>query len=149
MTALQWSSACRDWQDRIVTGEPLIPFQPLFPEQAEAGLRIFRDLRIVDAAGSPTIGEACRPWVHQFAAQIFGSYDAETGRRLIRYFFLLVSKKNSKSSIAAGIMLTALLRNWRMSGEYYILAPTKEVADNSYYPARDMVNADEELKAIL
>jgi phage terminase large subunit-like protein len=149
MAVKDWSTACVDWGERIVSGDPLIPFDPLFEEEAEAGLRIFRDLRIVDAAGSPTIGEACRPWVHQFAGQIFGSYDAEAGRRLIRYFFLLVSKKNSKSTIAAGIMLTALLRNWRLSGEYYILAPTKEVADNSYYPARDMVNADEELKAIL
>ena len=149
MAVKDWSTACVDWRERIVSGDPLIPFDPLFEEEAEAGLRIFRDLRIVDAAGSPTIGEACRPWVHQFAGQIFGSYDAEAGRRLIRYFFLLVSKKNSKSTIAAGIMLTALLRNWRLSGEYYILAPTKEVADNSYFPARDMVNADEELKAIL
>jgi phage terminase large subunit-like protein len=149
MPAIEWSTACPTWRDRIIKGDPLIPFAPLFPSEAEAALQIFRDLRIVDAAGSPTIGEACRPWVHQFASHVFGSYDAEEGRRLIRYFFLLVSKKNSKSTVAAGIMLTALLRNWRMSGEYYILAPTKEVADNSYFPARDMVNADEELKTIL
>lgn len=149
MALLEWSTACSNWRERIVSGQPLIPFQPLFQAEADAALEIFRDLRIVDAPGSPTIGEACRPWVHDFAGQIFGSYDAEAGRRLIRYFFLLVSKKNSKSTVAAGIMLTALLRNWRMSGEYYILAPTKEVADNSYFPARDMVNADEELKTIL
>ena len=95
---LTWSTACLDWQERIVAGDSLIPFAPLFPEEAEAALRIFRDLRIVDAPRSPTIGEACRPWVHDFASQVFGSYDAEAGRRLIRYFFLLVSKKNSKST---------------------------------------------------
>jgi phage terminase large subunit-like protein len=144
-----WSTAVPDWQDRIVKGESLIPFPPLFHDEAEAALKIFRTLKLVDVAGGPAIGDVGRAWLMDFAAQVFGSYDAAAGRRLIRYFFLLISKKNAKSTLAAGVMLTALLRNWRMSGEYYILAPTKEVADNSYVPARDMVNADEELQTIL
>lgn len=146
---LEWSTSCPDWEERIAEGRSLIPFDPLFPEEAKAALDIFNGLRIVDAPGSPTMGEACLPWIPDFVSHIFGSYDAATGRRLIRYFFKLVAKKNAKSTTAAGIMVTALLRNWRQSGEYYILAPTKEIADNSFFPARDMVLADPELKQIL
>lgn len=144
-----WSTACPDWEQRIVERRSLIPFPPLFPDEAEAALAILRDLKIVDAIGSPTIGEACRDWFFEWAAAIFGAYDAETGRRLINEFFLLISKKNSKSTGAAGIMLTALLRNWRRSAEFIILAPTIEVAKNSAEPAMDMVNEDPQLSKLL
>ena len=126
----------------------MIPFAPLFPSEAEAAMEVFRALRIVDVAGSPTIGECCEPWIMDFAAAVFGSYDAETGRRLIREYMLLVSKKNTKSTIAAAIMMTALIRNWRKSAEFLILAPTVEVANNCFQPARDMVKADDDLEAL-
>ncbi len=144
-----WTTGLPDWEARIVARQSLIPCSPLFPAEAEKAMAILRELRIVDAPGSPTIGEACRPWALDFARSIFGAYDEEAGRRLIRYFFLLVAKKNAKSTLAAAIMLTALLRNWRSSAEFLILAPTIEVAGNSFLPARDMIRADEELSDLL
>lgn len=151
-----WSTACLDWKERIVNRQSLVTFDALFPDEAEAALSIFRDLILVDVPGRPTIGECCLPWVYDLPRILFGSYDAEgisdpanLGRRLIRYFLLHVAKKNTKSTLAAGVMVTALLRNWRESGEFYILAPTKEVADNSFFPARDMIRADEELLKLL
>nr|WP_205762436.1 terminase large subunit [Magnetospirillum aberrantis] len=121
----------------------------MFPAEAAAARAIFDSLRIADVAGCPTIGESCREWVFQFCDAIFGAYDHETGRRLIQEFFLMIAKKNSKSTIAAGIMTTALCRNWREEGEFYVLAPTKEVADNCFKPASSMVAKDEELSDLI
>ncbi len=144
-----WSTACPDWAERIVQRRSLIPFAPLFPEEAKAALAVFDSLRMVDIPGSPTLGEVSRPWSRDLVAALFGAYDPNSGRRLIQYFFELVAKKNAKSSKASGIMMTALLRNWRTSGEFTILAPTKEIADNSFGPALDMVRADNELNKLL
>jgi phage terminase large subunit-like protein len=144
---VDWSTACPGWEARLIAGESIIP-PPIYPDQAEQALAIFKELRVVDLPGKPTFGECSEQWVFDFVAAIFGAYDADTGRQLIREFFLLISKKNTKSTIAAGIMLTAVILCWRDEEEHLILAPTKEVADNSFKPAAGMVRADDELSAL-
>ncbi|WP_312804208.1 terminase large subunit [Atlantibacter hermannii] len=140
----QWSTACTDWEACLVAGESIIP-PPIFPDQAEQALGIFRELRVSDLPGKPTFGECSEEWVFDFVKAIFGGYEADTGNQLIREYGLLISKKNTKSTIAAGIMLTALILCWREDEEHLILAPTKEVADNSFKPAAGMIRADDEL----
>ena len=140
-----WSTACPDWQERIIAGKSLIPFPPLYQESAEMALRIFKQLRLVDVPGEPMMGEVTREWVYEFVAAIFGAYEPTSGIRLIQEFFLLISKKNMKSTLAAGVMLTALILNWRKEAEFFIIAPTVEVANNSFKPAKAMIRADEEL----
>lgn len=144
---MDWSTACPEWEERIVNRESLVPVGALFPEQAADALDVFNNLRLVDATGSPLMGETCLPWVIDIVTALFGAHDVEAGRRHITNYFVMLAKKNGKSSTAAAIMLTALIMNTRPSGEYIILAPTKEAADNAYKPIRDMIKADDDLKA--
>ncbi|WP_112177178.1 terminase large subunit [Paraburkholderia unamae] len=146
---MEWSTACPDWETRIVRRESLIACPPLFPAVADEAWALCSEFRLTDVMGQPLLGEASLPWLRDFVQAVFGAEDPDTGRRHINEFMLMVSKKNAKSTIAAAIMLCALLMNWRQSAELLILSPTKEIADNSYKPIRDFIKADDELSAML
>ncbi|AXY57280.1 terminase large subunit [Acinetobacter chinensis] len=146
---LNWTTACPDWEERIVKGRSLIPCKPLYQDVADVALKAFNALKVVDVMDSPEMGGIVRDWVTEFVAVIFGAYNTSTRRRLINEYFLLIPKKNTKSTIAAFIMLTAFILNSRRSAELIILAPTKEVAENSFNPIRDAIEADPELNEMM
>lgn len=142
------STSCLDWERRIVARESLIPFPPAYPDLAAEAWEICGGFRLVDVTGQPLLRDSSLAWIREFIEAIFGSESPE-GRRQINEFLLMVSKKNAKSTIAAAVMLCALIMNWRASAELLILSPTKEIADNSYKPIRDFIKADPELEAQL
>lgn len=156
----KWSTACPDWRDRFREGRSLIPCGALFPAHAEKAMGVFRSLYAVDVQNPkgtigedglpvpPTYGEISREWILEIAEAILGSYDEETGERLIREALIKVPKKNWKSGVAAGLMLTLMVMNWRASNEAGIIAPTKDTADNVFKPMRDAIEADPELSAV-
>lgn len=146
---MSYTTACPDWERRIVARESLITSPPLFPDVAAEAWDMIGGFRLVDVVGQPLVRDASLPWSRELVEAIFGAEDPATGRRLINEFFLMVSKKNAKSTTAAEIMLGALMLNWRQSAELLILSPTKEIADNAYKPIRDFIKADPELEAML
>jgi len=140
---MEWSTARLDWEVRIAEGKSIIPDGlPIDDERAQKALRIFKRLRVTDIPGQPTLGDICPDWIFDLVRVVFGAFDSTAKRQLIREFLVLIAKKNAKSTIAAGIMITALIMNERAMGEYLILAPTKDVADNSFLPAYGMIKAD-------
>lgn len=142
-----WSVAVPDWEARIREGRSLIPDGlPLFEDQRAKAIRIFDRLRIPDVHGQPLNREAMRDWLREIVGVLFGSYDAETRQRLIQELFLLVPKKNSKSSGAAAIMMVAMIMNERPMAEALLIAPTKQIANISFSQAAGIIKADEELK---
>ena len=46
-----WQTSCPDWEKRIVAGETLISNGPIFPDQADVALSIFKELILVDVPG--------------------------------------------------------------------------------------------------
>lgn len=139
--------ACLDWEDRLKKGKSIIP-EPLFADSANQGLEVFKRLRVGDLPGKPTFGECSGQWVFDFVRAVFGAYEAKTGIQHINEYGLLIAKKNTKSTIAAGIMMASLLTSWRSNEEHLIIAPTKEVAENSFVPACMMVDADPTLRKL-
>ncbi len=144
----RWVTACSDWKDRIVSKTRLIPDLPLFEDEAERALRVFKRLRVPDIIGTPTYGEACDEWVFDFVRAVFGSFDFEKRRRMIREFFLLVPKKNGKSSMAAAIIVTAAILNMRPEAELLLIAPTKKIADIAFKQCLGIIKLDNELTAL-
>ena len=139
-----WDFACPDWADRLAAGKCLAPDLPLNDAEADRAVGIFNKLRLPDVVGTPTLGEAAGDWIRDSVVRpLFGSID-EDGVRRVSEVFVLVPKKNSKTTNAAAIMVTALIMNNRPNAEYLLFGPTQEIAALSLQQAAGMIKADTE-----
>ncbi len=145
---MTWSTAVPDWGERILSGRSLIPTLPLFEAEAERALRIFKRLRVPDIIGRPAMAEAGASWFFDLVSVVFGSYDPAANVRAISEYFILVPKKNGKSSYSAPLAITALIVNRRPAAEFLIVAPTKRIADISFRQAELTIRADPALEAL-
>lgn len=81
------------------------------------------------------------PWQVFIIASIFGWLDGESKRRRFRVADLFVPRKNSKSTMAAGIGLYMLSADSEFGAEVYSGATTEDQAYEVFEPARKMAAA--------
>lgn len=141
-----WDLSCPDWADRLRRGKSLVP--PNLPLNLVAGERavaVFNKLRLADVPGTPTMAEAGGDWFRDIVRALWGALDPITRARAIRELFLLVPKKNSKTTNGALLMLTALLLNERPNASLIMTAPVHDVAQLAFDAARGAIELDDVL----
>ena len=139
-----WDFACPDWVERLKAGESLVPDLPLNERRANKAVGMFNMLRLPDVAGTPTMAEAAGEWIRDCVRALFGSLD-DQGVRHVPEMLIMVPKKNSKTTNAAAIMVTALLMNERPKAEFLLFGPTQEIAALALQQAIGMLKADGQL----
>lgn len=139
---MSWNLACPDWEDRLRSGRSLVPDLPLDLARGNRAVAIFNKLRLADVPGTPTMAEAGGDWFRDVVRALFGSLDSVTRQRMIRELFLLVPKKNSKTTNGALLMLTALLLNERPNGSLIMTAPVQDVAQLAFDAAAGAIALD-------
>jgi phage terminase large subunit-like protein len=117
-------------------------------ERAARAIRVFKRFKLPDVIGTPTFGDACGEWFIDILTALFGSYDPAIGRRLVQEAFLLLPKKNSKSTNGAGLILTAALITHRPAAEFVLIAPTKEIAEISFGQIQGMIKLNPRLDSM-
>lgn len=149
IAAPAWRFACPDWQDRLAAGRSLMPDLPLDPVRSAKAVALCNRLRLPDVEGMPTMAEAGGDWFREIVAAVFGSLDPSTNRRQVPGVFLMVPKKNGKTTYSAAFMVVALLLNRRPAAQFALFGPTQEVADLAFAAAKGMIEADPEIAALL
>jgi phage terminase large subunit-like protein len=139
----EWELSRPDWVDRLKAGRSLLPALPHLNRRAgDRAVAVFKKLRLADVDGTPTLGEACGEWFFEIVRAVFGSADPTTRLRMITELFLLVTKKNSKTTYGALMVLTALLLNERPRAQIALMAPVQDTAEEAFNAAAGAIALD-------
>lgn len=88
------------------------------------------------------------PWQAFFIYCLFGWMRTDHTRRF-RYSYLKVSRKNGKTTLASGICLYGLIADGENGAEIYTAATTRDQASICFKDAKEIINADSNLKSIV
>lgn len=125
-----------------------MPDLPFDSKKADQAVGIFDSLRVPDIPSQPTFGDVGGEWFRTILRPLFGAFDAQTGARLIKELFLLVPKKNSKTTNSATLGIIWLCLNTTPNVKGVIAAPTQEVSETCFEQAKNMIELDPELEPL-
>jgi phage terminase large subunit-like protein len=138
-----WDLSCRDWESRLREGRSLVPELPDLNHAAgDRAVAVLDRLRLSDVTGTPTFGESGGEWFRDIVRALFGSWDSAAAVRHIVELFLLIPKKNSKTTDGALLMLTALLLNERPRAPFALMAPVQDTAEEAFAVAEGAIQLD-------
>lgn len=146
---MTWDLSCKDWEQRLRDGRSLVPDLPIDAAAGGRAVAVLNKLRLADVPGTPTFGEAGGDWFRDIVRAMFGAVDPVTKARAIRELFLLVPKKNSKTTNGALLMLTALLLNERPRAPFLLTAPFQKTADEAFSAIAGAIALDPVLERVL
>lgn len=144
-----WDLSRKDWEKRIRKGESLMPdsVRRLSNKaNADEARTMYGGLCLPDVPGTPLLSDVGAEWSFEIVEAIFGSWNGVA--RSVNEFFILVPKKNSKTTNAAAIMLTALILAQRPRAEFILVAPTQNVANLAFSQVVGMIENDKQLMKI-
>jgi hypothetical protein len=136
-----WNLACPDWEKRLKAGRSLVPDLAAEPGRGRSGGARVQQAAPGGRAGHADAGGGRGDWFRDIVRALFGSLDPVTKAAAIRELFLLVPKKNSKTTNGALLMLTALLLNERPRAPFIMTAPVQDVADLAFNAAAGAIAA--------
>lgn len=135
-----------DWEDCIRARSSLMPvglLDYLDQQRSDLAVQVFNKLHLPDVAEKLTFEEAAGEWFRDIVRAVFGSWNGI--QRAINEFFIVVPKKNSKTTNSAGIMVTAMIRSERPRAEFLFVAPTQQVSSIAFNQALGMIESDPKL----
>jgi phage terminase large subunit-like protein len=133
----------RDWRQRILTGRSLLPDIEMDVAEAKRAVTMFNKLHLPDVIDRPKMATASGQWFKDIVGSVFGTACGNVPRE-VREFFILVPKKQSKTTGSAGVMVTALLMNKRPRAEFLLIGPTHDISKLAFAQAVGMIEADDE-----
>jgi phage terminase large subunit-like protein len=140
--------ACPDWWERLQQGLPPMASVPINEARAQRALTFFNRLRLPDVPGNPRMADACGDWFKDILVAFLASEDPETFQPLVWELLCEVPKKNSKTTYAGGLGLTALYMEDAPNRQMLMVGPSQAIAGRCFGQASGMIQLDEQLRAI-